>query len=188
MAAEKKRSAAVKTVSVHLAAEKVLDRVPVLIFTASQIEEVLPGIAVQPLPFAADYLLGLCAWRDRVLPVIDVVRGYGFQALPAEDGVRYLVVRTVHSAEKIQENPKNKDAAKDEKIFRCVLKVSDQIITGDIPNDCVAVSAEFPGIDPALADVSAKGVFEREGELMIVPNLLPFICSENELSKNTSQE
>jgi chemotaxis signal transduction protein len=177
MATEKKRSAvsAVKTVSVHLAAEKILDRKAVLIFTASQVEEVLREITVQPLPFASDYLLGLCSWRDRVLPVIDIVRGYGLQAVSDGGGkMRYLVVRTVASGERTQDNPENKY----ERILRCVLKVSDQIITGNIPDDCVAVSAEFSGLDPAFADVLAKGVFEREGELMIVPDLLPFIYAD----------
>jgi chemotaxis signal transduction protein len=170
MTAEKKgaSASAVQAVTVHLAAEKILDREPVLLFTASQVEEVLPDITVQPLPFSADHLLGLCAWRDQILPVIDVAQLYGLQTTRSDGGMRYLVVRSVGAAV-----TENNEAGKTE-IFRCALKVSDQIVTGDLPAGCIGVDAEGTDFAPALV----RGIFEREGELIIVPDLLLVICSD----------
>ncbi|MCI5221846.1 MAG: hypothetical protein D3924_04040 [Candidatus Electrothrix sp. AR4] len=58
--------------------------------------------------------------------------------------------------------------------FRCVLKVSDQIITGDVPNGSATDGAESIGLDP----VFTKGVFEREGEWMIIPDLLQVVSHD----------
>ncbi|MCI5227159.1 MAG: hypothetical protein D3918_11025, partial [Candidatus Electrothrix sp. AX2] len=54
-------------------AEQIQGKSPVLLLTASQIDEVLADAEIQMLPFAAEYLLGLCAWRENVLPIIDLV-------------------------------------------------------------------------------------------------------------------
>ncbi|XOF34379.1 MAG: chemotaxis protein CheW [Candidatus Electrothrix sp. YB6] len=169
MGAEQKKpvSAAaksVKTVSVHLAARRVHGRLPVLLFTAGQVDEILADVEVQPIPFAADHMPGLCAWRNQVLPVIDAVRLFGLQPLSGEGRTRYLVVRTaVPAAEQ------NSGAEKERKeILRCVLRISDQIGGGNSPPDCIAVSPQSTGI----RSVFVRGLFQREDELFIVPDLV----------------
>ncbi|MCI5191196.1 MAG: hypothetical protein D3905_15710, partial [Candidatus Electrothrix sp. AS4_5] len=71
--AGKNQKKKIHTVSLSLPAEQIQGKSPVLLLTASQIDEVLADAEIQMLPFAAEYLLGLCAWRENVLPIIDLV-------------------------------------------------------------------------------------------------------------------
>ncbi len=159
-----KAAKSVKTVSVHLAARRVQGKVPVLLFTTHQVDEVLADVEVQPVPFAADHMPGLCAWRNQVLPVIDAVRLFGLQPLSGEGRTRYLVVRTAVPA--AEQNSGTEKEIKE--ILRCVLKVSDQIGGGNSPPGCIAVSSKSTGI----RSVYVRGLFQREGELFIVPDLV----------------
>jgi chemotaxis signal transduction protein len=169
MAVKKKSSARAeaKTVSVYLDADAVRERTPVLLFTSGQIDEVLAEAEIQILPFASEYLLGLCAWREKVLPVIDPVRFFGLSSSKKEEKERYLVVRAVDTVS----IRNNKDIHNEKVILRCVLKVSDRIISGDTPADCEAVSPEQAGFAP----VFLRGLFQGKKELFILPDIAAII-------------
>lgn len=144
---------------VALPGAQLLDKEPFFLFAARQIEEVLPEVKVQPLPFAPDWLSGLCAWRRQVLPVIDMVSLYGLTC--AADRHFHMVVRVILPAE-------SKDAAQEDKLLlRCVLKVSDRISAGEASADCQPVAAEQTGMNLALI----KGIFTHENRLLILPDL-----------------
>lgn len=134
---------------------------PALLFTARQVEEVLPEVRVQPLPFAPNWLLGLCAWRQQSLPVIDAVKLYELDC--ALERVLHVVVRTVV--------PERGDG-RPRQMLRCLLRVPGHIAASNLPAQCVPASAEESGFAPALV----KGVFAYENGLLIVPDLLPALC------------
>ena len=142
----------------------------VLLFTASQVEEVLREVEPWPVPFTADWFLGLCAWRQQVLPVVDAARLYGIQALSAavDDRSLYFVVRTVAPAAQASEHS-GRGATE---MLRCVLRLPDRIETGAIPQQCFPAAAELIGIDPSLT----RGIFKHEGGLIIVPDLVRVVC------------
>lgn len=147
-----KKQAALKTVAARLTGAEVLGKEPVLLFAARQIEEVLPEAEVRPLPFAPDWLLGLCVWRRQVLPVIDPAQLHGIRFTHARS--LYLVVRV---------------AEEGGGLLRCVLKVSDRIAARDLPRQVAAVDAVDSGLNSALL----KGLFAHEEVLLLVPDLLP---------------
>ncbi|WP_417911201.1 chemotaxis protein CheW [Candidatus Electronema sp. PJ] len=155
---DKKRTTQ-KAVAVRMAGG--FDREPVLLFAARQAEEVLPAAQVQPLPFAPDWLLGLCAWRRQVLPVLDAAKLYGLDSFTGRS--LYLVVRAAAPTGE-------EDGTR--KLLRCVLKISSQITARDLPKQCAPASAEESGLNPALV----RGLFAHEDGLLIVPDLLPALC------------
>ncbi|WP_339137742.1 MAG: chemotaxis protein CheW [Candidatus Electrothrix sp. GW3-4] len=173
MAVKKKKAVGLKakTVSVYLEAESIQGRKPVLLFTASQVDEVLAEAHIQPLPFASEYLVGLCAWREQVLPTIDLVRFFGLSSSQNEEGGRYLVVRAVKTHASDQKE--NIHPAKT--MLRCVLKVSDQIISGNIPEGCQAVVPKEQG----FASAFVRGLFQGEKELFILPDITAIIHSNS---------
>ncbi len=172
--AVKKKSfarAKAKTVSVYLEADKIQGKKPVLLFTASQIDEVLAEAKIQMLPFAPEYLLGLCAWQEQALPIIDLVRFFGLSSSEKEEAGRYVVVRTVDTV-----SPKNDENFRLEKVIqRCVLKVSDQIISGDIPTNCKALYPKQAGFSP----IFVRGLFRGEKEVFILPDIAAIIRSNS---------
>ncbi len=179
MTDKKKKSfhAKAQTVSLSLDAEQIQGRNPVLLFTASQIDEILAEAEIQTLPFAAEYLIGLCAWREQVLPVIDLVSFFGLISSQHEETGRYVVVRTVDKASLDNEKKHRSDKA----ILRCILKVSDQIISGNLPTECKALPPKQAGFTP----VFMKGLFQNEKELFLLPDIATIIHSN---SINTTEE
>ncbi len=160
-----------KTVSLYLDADEIQGRRPILLFTASQIDEVLAEATIHAVPFASEYLLGLCAWREQALPIIDLVRFFGLRSSEKEDVGRYVVVRTVDT-----HLPSNDKKLHSEKmILRCVLKVSDQIISGDIPTDCESLYPKQAGFAP----VFVRGLFRAEKEVFILPDIAAIIHSNS---------
>lgn len=169
MMLDKKKTSrfALRTVLVSLPGAQLLDKAPVFLFTARQIEEVLPEVKVMPLPFAPDWLTGLCAWRKQVLPVIDMAALYGITCYVSR--YFYIAVRVISS-----ESAENAAGAQQEKqLLRCILKVSDRISAGEASADSLPVSAEQLGMNPALI----KGIFTHENRLLILPDLRPALCA-----------
>ena len=123
-----KRSA-LKTVTARLTGAEVLGREPVLLFAARQIEEVLREAEVRPLPFAPDWLLGLCVWRRQTLPVLDPARLHGIRFVPARS--LYMVVRVAEAGGGL---------------LRCVLKVSDRIAASGLPRQAAAAETADSGL------------------------------------------
>lgn len=156
-----------RTVLAALPGAQLLDKELFFLFTARQIEEVLPEVKMQPLPFAQDWLAGLCAWRRQVLPVIDMAKLYGLTCVA--DRYFYMVVRVI-----LSESAENAAGAQEEKqLLRCVLKVSDRISAGGASAACQPVAAEQTGMNPALI----KGIFTHENKLLILPDLRPALCA-----------
>ena len=145
-----------KAVAVRMAGA--FGKEPTLLFASRQTEEVLPEVevAVHPLPFAPQWLLGLCVWRLQVLPVLDAAKLYGFD--PVVGRHLYLVLRTPTVA--TGEDGRSR-------ILRCLIKVPGLIATQELPAQCVPVSAEANGLEPTLV----RGVFAHENGLLIVPDL-----------------
>lgn len=147
-----RKQSALKTVTARLTGAEVQGREPALLFTARQVEEVLREAEVRPLPFAPDWLLGLCAWRRQALPVIDPARLHGIRFSPARS--LYMVVRV---------------AEEGGGLLRCVLKVADRIAARDLPRQAAAADTAADDLNPALL----KGLFVHEEVLLLVPDLLP---------------
>ncbi len=161
-----------KTVSLSINAEQVQGKKPVLLFTASQIDEVLAEAEIQKIPFAQNHFIGLCAWREQVLPIIDLVLFFGLTPSRKDKDGRYVVVRTVNNTS-FGTNKNKKKYRSNKMILRCVLKVSDQIISGDIPSECKAIIPKKAGFAP----VFMKGLFQGEKELFLLPDLATIIHS-----------
>lgn len=158
-----------KIVTVRIPGATMRGQEPCFLFTASQVEEVLRKAKIQPLPFAEEWLLGLCAWRHLLLPVVHTTRLYGINSSIDTDETetaRYIIIRFM----KVDEEKKEK------KMFRCILKVPDQIASGEIPEKCVSVTADQAGISASLV----RGIFEYENGLMIIPDLVPVTCPDSE--------
>ena len=149
-----------KIVLVHLTEEKIIDKHPLLLFTSSQIDEVLQIVDTRPMPFGPSYLLGLCPWRNRILPVIDIAKRLGFHSLEDGHERRYLVVRTIV------------DRGGGKELLRCVLKIPDKITTAPPPSSYSPVKNNLTDLEPFLT----RGLFESEEELMIVPDLTSIFC------------
>ena len=144
-----------KVVMVQVAGKKIMDRDPYFLFSTNQVEEVLSEIYKRPLPFSPEYLLGVCLWQQRLLPIIDLGRRCGFFADNESGNSRYLVVRAVVPME-IGDN-----------LQRCIMKVSSRIITAEIPDVCSPVALETAGVE--LSNI--RGLFECDEKLMMVPDL-----------------
>ena len=173
MVPEQKKSArtTAKTVSMSLDTEEIREKKPVLLFTAGQIDEILAEITIQALPFVPEYFLGLCAWREQVLPIIAPDRFFGLRSQEKGGEGRYVVVRTVDTG--VTADGSKRGSGK--KILRCVLKVSDQIITGEASAQCKAVHPERVG----LPSVFIRGLFLGETDLFILPDLTAIIHSNS---------
>lgn len=147
-----KKRAALKTVTARLTGAEALGRELTLLFAARQVEEVLPEAEVRPLPFAPDWLLGLCAWRRQALPVLDPARLHGLRCHPARS--LYLVVRVAEDGGGL---------------LRCVLKVADRVAARDLPRQAAPADPAAGGLNPGFL----KGLFAHEDALLLVPDLLP---------------
>ncbi|MCI5149923.1 MAG: hypothetical protein D3916_11145 [Candidatus Electrothrix sp. MAN1_4] len=161
----------VKTASLSLNAEQIQGKDPVVLLTASQIDEVFAEANIQALPFADEYLVGLCAWREQVLPIIDLISFFELTRAQKKAHERYVVVRTVNAASRDLDT---KDRVHN-MILRCVLKVSDQIISGDMPAHCKAVVPQQADFAPFFV----QGLFQSEKELFILPDIAAILHSNH---------
>jgi chemotaxis signal transduction protein len=110
------------------------------------------------VPFAPDYLLGICLWRKQIIPVIDTSRRYSLLTSQTPDisgNERYMVVKAVGKVEGGKQ------------LLLGALKISKRIITTQIPTSCSPAAKKFSDIDKAFI----KGAFEYQDDLMIVPDL-----------------
>ncbi|MCI5119861.1 MAG: hypothetical protein D3908_01450, partial [Candidatus Electrothrix sp. AUS4] len=160
-----------KTVSIYMDTGEIQGKKPVLLFTASQIDEVLAEAKVQALPFVSEYFLGLCAWREQVLPVIALDRFFGLSSQRQDSEGRYVVVRAVDT--RSTGDGSQGDAI--QRILRCVLNVPDHIMSGEISAQQEAIRPEQAGL-PALF---VRGLFVGERELFILPDLVNIIHSNS---------
>ncbi len=149
-----RRASLLKVVTIPMGRTQTLDKDIVLLMPARQVEEVLHNALLQPVPFGPDWFLGLCHWREQVLPVFNLSRHYGL-AEDSDSAGLYLVVRV-----SVPENTG---------LLHCVLKVSKQMSIGDIPLQAVPAAPQ-PGLD-------ALGIFEQEDRLLLVPHLASLVSA-----------
>lgn len=135
--------------------KKISGKKPVLLFSTTQIEEIMHTIDISPVPFAPNYLLGICLWRKQIIPVIDSFIRYGFKKPNVSGDECYIVVKTAG----------NVDGKK--QLLQGVLKISKRIVTKEIPPSCTPIDIKSSDIDKDIV----KGAFEYQDDLMIVPDL-----------------
>jgi chemotaxis signal transduction protein len=143
--------------------EKVVDDKDLFyLFTVNQIEEVLPEMTVQAVPFSPGFLEGMCCWRGLVLPVLDLSRcvGGGRTESTPHSEQRYIVARTGTLDEK--GSPE---------LQRCVLKVSDTIEVLEVTDDYVSVPLSTIGVESSLV----MGAYQQENKLYMVPDLVSIL-------------
>jgi len=144
--------------------EKISGKNPVLLFSTTQIEEILTTVTISEIPFAPDYLLGFCLWRKQVIPVVDTRIRYNLGTSleqKTSSSERYMVVQTVSKVNKNQ------------KLIQGVLKLSNQIVSTEIPGSCSPADTNSSNIDKSLI----KGIFEFQDDLMIIPDLASIFSS-----------
>jgi chemotaxis signal transduction protein len=157
------RMKADKIVVVRAERKKVEGKDLFFLFTTSQVEEVLLDITPLPVPFAPSFLLGVCSWRGHVVPVVDIEERFGFFGTNETAKARFLVVRT-GVVESSAEN----------KMLRCVLRVSDQIHTLDVSASSSTVHVDGIGVEPSIV----RGVYQWENNFFIVPDLASILLNQ----------
>ncbi|MCK5312187.1 MAG: chemotaxis protein CheW [Desulfobacteraceae bacterium] len=138
---------------------KISGKKPVFLFSTAQVEDIMHSIDIYTVPFAPDYLLGVCLWRKQILPVVDtLLRRLDLPAPQTPEvsgGERYMVVKSAG-------NVKGK-----KQLLQGVLKISKQIMATEIPTHCSPASIKSSDIDKTII----KGAFEYQDDLIIVPDL-----------------
>ncbi len=155
-AAQREKVVAVRAVRQEMSGESKL----FFLFTAGQVEEVLSEITLLPVPFAPSFLAGMSLWRGQLLPVIDLEECFSFSADGSPGKVRFIVVRTG-----------TPESAAGEKVFRCVLRISEDIHSINAPDGAVAVSSEHVGVQSSLV----RGTYQLHDENYIVPDLFSIL-------------
>lgn len=130
------------------------------LFTASQVEEVLSDTTILPVPFAPPFLAGMSLWRGHLLPVIDIQKRFSFSVPEDDAGFRYIVVRTGGT-----------DISGNDKILRCVLRISESIRPIDVPDVSEVISSENVSIESSLI----RGIYRCEHDMYIVPDLVSIL-------------
>ena len=148
-----------KAVAVRVGRKKVDGNFLFFLFTARQVEEVLADISLNPLPFAPDFLSGICNWRGHVAPVVDLEQRFGFVQKDKTSKGRHLVIRM---------------GTTEREMLRCVVRVTNQIHTLDVSASSVPVSADQIGVDPSLV----MGAFREKEDFYIVPDLIAILKNQ----------
>ncbi len=129
------------------------------LFTTGQVEEVLSDIVVRPLPFAPAFLHGVSYWRERLLPVIDLEKRLAIKTGESAGASRFVVVRA---------------GADGGGVFRCVLKLSDEIHSMDISAAEFVAENEQTGAEPLLL----RGAYRWNDKTYIVPDLVSILQNQ----------
>ncbi len=133
------------------------------LFTVSQVEEVLSEITVRAIPFAPDFVEGMCSWRGQIVPVVDIEKRFGFSGREHSSSDRYLVVRTGIS-----------DSTSDTQLLHGVFRVSGEVKVIGAGAESSIVSPGKIGIEPSLA----RGTFQQKGNFLIVPDVALILQNE----------
>ena len=137
------------------------------LFTTSQVEEVLADLIVRPLPFAPAYLQGISYWRESLLPVIDLGKRviHEDNERPGEQSEksRFIVVRAG-----------TKESTSSGNVFRCILKLSDEIYSMDISTTSFVAEDKHPDLEPSLL----RGTYRWNDDLYVVPDLVSILQNQ----------
>lgn len=130
------------------------------LFTAAQVEEVLPEISTRSVPFAPSFLEGLTLWRGHLLPVVDLEKCLGIDSGPKDDTGRFLVVRCG-----APQNPAGRQ------VLHCMLHLSGEIKPTEMTGSMTMVDSEGIGVDPSLV----RGIYQWQDDSFIVPDLVSIL-------------
>lgn len=126
------------------------------LFTVNQVEEVLSEITLVEIPFAPEFIQGMCCWRGQVVPVIDIEKRFGLSGSTHTSSGRYLLVRTGAQ-----------DSTGGRQLLRCVFRVPDRIKVIQNVGDSSSIMPEKVGIKSSLV----RGTFQQENDIFIVPDV-----------------
>ncbi len=136
------------------------------LFTAGQIEEVLVEVDACRPSSMLGFADGLCRWRGNEAPLVDIGKLFGFSGAGENRDERFLIVRCG-----VSENRGEK------KIIRCVLRISSQIQTMEIPSGCMPVTTDRLPVDKSLV----RGVYQWEDNLLIVPDMSTILLNKTNI-------
>jgi purine-binding chemotaxis protein CheW len=136
------------------------------LFTVSQVEEVLPDITLTGIPFAPEFIQGMCRWRRQLLPVIDLKKRFGLTEASQTLSERYVVVRAG-----------SKSSADDKQLVRCVFRVPDSIKVIEATDQSVHVSPEKFGVKPSLV----RGAYRQGDDFFVVPDVASILQNEQKI-------
>ena len=130
-------------------------------FTTRQVVEVRSSIKNRPVPFADSFVLGLCPWKNTIVPVIDLEELFGLRGKRQTTDMRYLVLKTGVSA---QSKPK---------LYYAIVRVPAQINILNIDD----IPAKQPPEE--INSQSVRGIFHYQNQVLIVPDLPNILHVEN---------
>lgn len=133
---------------------KVVDRQVYFLFSIRQMEDILLGTLVTPVPFSQPYLKGITQWQDKVVPVISLEECLGLESSNHQKDTRLVVLRVP-----------TKDAGQ-LSYYRIMLHVVPPFRMLALPIDCNPVSDEWI---PARHLV--RGVYEWENKFLVVAHM-----------------
>ncbi len=131
-------------------------------FTSRQVLEVRTRVKTRPVPFAESFLLGLCPWKNRILPVLDLEARFGLQGEQQKTETRYLVVRTGVPVSQAT-------AGLDYAIVKVPARIS-ILATRDTPAAPAPAGVEMQPV---------RGIFHYENQVLLVPDLAKILHTEN---------
>lgn len=133
---------------------KVEDRQVYFLFSIRQMEDILMGTLITPVPFSQPYLKGIAQWHDNVVPVISLEECLGLETSNNRKDSRLMVVQVP-----------TKDTGQ-LSCYRIMLKVVPPIRMLALPIDCNPVSDEWiPGRH------LLRGVYEWENKFLVVAHM-----------------
>ena len=136
------------------------------LFTANQVEDVLAFVSLQAIPFAPHFLLGVCCWRNFILPVLDLKQRCTNELTSDLEKTRYLVVRTGKS---VGQGP--------DKLLRCVVRVPANVNTMEIPLNSVTCPDAEQHFDQHLI----RGAYNINDQIYFFPDLLTILQDQQSI-------
>jgi chemotaxis signal transduction protein len=133
---------------------KVSDRQVYFLFSITQVEDILMGAVVTPIPFSKPYLKGIVQWHDNVVPVISLEECLGLEYSNSRKDSRLIVAQV------------SRKDADESSYYRIMLQVVPPMQMLTLPINCDPVSDEWI---PARHLV--RGVYEWENKFLVVAHM-----------------
>ena len=131
--------------------QKVADRQVYFLFSIKQMEDILMGTLITPVPFSPSYLKGIAQWHDNVVPVISLEECLGLEPSNHMQDTRTIVLRV--PTREVGHQGRH----------RIMLQVVPPFRMLAMPIDCDPVSYDWI---PARHLV--RGVYEWENNLLVI--------------------
>jgi chemotaxis signal transduction protein len=140
---------------------KVADRQVHFLFSIRQMEDILLGTSVTPVPLSQPYLKGIAQWHDIVVPVMSLEERLGLESSTHRKDSRLIVVRVPRIRGQYG-------------CHRIMVRVVPPIRMLALPIDCAPVSDEWiPGRQ------LLRGVYEWEDKFLLVAHMEKILDRKN---------